>query len=356
MDNTDHLLTILLKLCELNHIPASSQNLIAGLPLVNNRLSPQLFVRAAERSGFVAKIKDKNLYKISPLVLPVILLLKDSNACILMKRTDKTAEIYSSEMPEHLQTIPLTELEQQYTGFTIFIQRVANYERPTLNHTRSWFWGTLWEYRSTYYDVLAGALIINVFTLASPLFVMNIYDRVVPNNAILTLWVLTIGILVLLFFDLILRFMRAYLIDVNGKKTDIVITSKLFTQVLNLQLIKKPKSTGELVNTLKEFEFIRDFITSSTLTTLIDVPFILIFLAFICYLSFPVALVSLIAVPILFALAWIIEKPLSRVVKEANYASAKKTASYLRIYQVLKLLKVSMPKVLLKENGRISSL
>ncbi|MGQ3888572.1 type I secretion system permease/ATPase [Legionella sp. CNM-1927-20] len=326
MDNKDdHLLTVLLKLCELHHKPTSSINLIAGLPLVNNRLTPQLFVRAAERHGFMAKITEQKLLKISPLVLPVVLLLKDDKACILMKYTDTQAEIYSSEFHEHLQTISLAELEKVYTGFAILIQPLTTYDQETATkQSKSWFWGTLWDYRSTYYDVLFGAMLINILTLAVPLFTMNVYDRVVPNNAMITLWVLTIGMVILLLFDLIFRFMRMYLIDITGKKADIVIASKLFNQILNLQLIKKPKSTGELVNTLREFESIRDFITSSTLTTLIDIPFVIIFIAFIAYLSFPVALVSIIAIPILICLALIIQKNLHKVVKEANYAAAKK--------------------------------
>lgn len=325
MDNSDHLLAVLLKLCELNHIPTSTEHLITGLPLVNNHLNPQLFIRAAERCGFMAKIKNKTLQKISSLTLPVVLLLKDSKACILTKRTDETAEIYSSESPATIETITLADLENQYTGFAIFLQRVnRNDSKKTTTKNRSWFWGTLWEYRSTYYDVLIGALIINLFTLAGPLFVMNIYDRVVPNNATVTLWVLSLGILVIYFFDVILRFMRAYLIDINGKKTDIIIAGKLFSQIINLQLVKKPKSTGEMINTLREFEFIRDFITSSTLTTFIDIPFIIIFISVIVYFSFPIALVAITAVPTLITLAWLIEKPLNKVVKEASYVSARK--------------------------------
>lgn len=325
-NNDDHLLTILLKLCELNHKPTSAENLIAGLPLVNNRLTPQLFVRSAERHGFIAKIKELKIHKISTLILPAVLLLKDSNACILMSRTDTTAEIYSAEFHEHPQTIPLEELEKLYLGFAIFVQPITTYENKNSNakHHHSWFWGTLWEYRSAYYDIFIGSLAINIFTLASPLFIMVIYDRVVPNNAIITLWVLTIGMLILLTFDLGFRFMRTYLIDMNGKKADVIITSKLFSQALNLQLVNKPKSTGELVNTLREFESIRDFISSSTLITLIDIPFVIVFLCFITYLSFPVALVSFIAIPILFCLAWAIQRPLHKVVKEANFVAAKK--------------------------------
>ncbi len=173
---------------------------------------------------------------------------------------------------------------------------------------------------------MLAALLINIFTVVSPLFVMNVYDRVVPNNAEVTLWVLAIGVLIIFTFDLLLRFLRGYLIDVCGKKADIVMASSLFQHVLGIQLINKPASVGAFANNLREFETVRDFFTSATLTTLIDLPFLIIYLIFTWYIGGVIVLVPLLAIPIVLITAYLIEVPLRHNVQAALQEAAQKNA------------------------------
>ena len=128
-----------------------------------------------------------------------------------------------------------------------------------------------------YAEVALAAVLINLFALASPLFIMNVYDRVVPNNAVETLWVLAIGVLVVFGFDFLLKVLRGYFVDVAGRVADVKLASAVFAQVMGLQLAARPASAGAFANDLREFESLRDFFSSASITALVDLPFLLLF-------------------------------------------------------------------------------
>ena len=128
-----------------------------------------------------------------------------------------------------------------------------------------------------YLQVMVAAALINVLALASPLFIMNVYDRVLPNKAIPTLWVLAIGIGLAIIFDFILKMQRNALIGNAGRRADNILASRLFSHVLNLDLSQRPVKTGEFANQLRDFEIVREFFTSNTVVTLTDFFFIWLF-------------------------------------------------------------------------------
>lgn len=341
----DPLLNCLISLGRYYHCPNTSPKaLVAGLPLVNNRLTPQLFVRSAHRIGLMAEIIQRPLLRISKLALPAVLLLKDNQACILTGWKDaETAEIVISELGGHPVEESLSELEQNYSGYSILIRPIhedaIEKETSIVDKNQHWFWGTLWRFKSAYSEVLVAALFINIFALVSPLFVMNVYDRVVPNNAQVTLWVLATGVIIIYVFDLILRFLRSYLIDISGKKADVLMASHLFQHIMNMQISYKPGSTGTFVNNIREFETIRDFFTSATLTTIIDLPFVFLYLFTIWYIGGPIVFIPLIAIPLVLAYAWLIEKPLQNEIKLALHSAAQKHGVLIESLTGLEILK-----------------
>lgn len=331
-DATDPLLECLITLTTKYNRTFSREALCAGLPLVNQFLTPQLFVRAAERAGLIAKIVKRQLHRIPKLVLPAVLLLKDNQACILHQiHDDQTLSVAFPETSQSISTKSLEEVAEVYSGYSIFIQPSRHFEgndekKGQEQSSSHWFWGTLLKYKRSYAEVGLAALFVNIFTLISPLFVMNVYDRVVPNNAQVTLWVLAIGVFIAFIFDLSLRILRGYLIDVCGKKADILMASRLFQHIMDMQLIHKPTSVGAFVNTLREFDTVRDFFTSATLTTLVDLPFICLFLFFIWYIGGALVLVPLAAIPIVLGTALLLELPLRKVVKQALQGTSQKNA------------------------------
>lgn len=304
----------------------------AGLPLENNRFTPDLFVRAAERADLSARVVKKKLNNISHLTLPAVLLLKDRQACLLMSwdENGRDARVIFPETGGGEAVVEREKLKDRYSGQAIFARPKFRFdsrskETPDLI-SKSWFWGTLRRFTGIYSEAMLASLMINVFTLTSSLFAMNVYDRVVPNNAIETLWVLAIGASVVYGFDFLIRTLRGYFLDIAGKKADIIMASALFQQIKNVRMAAQPASSGALARNLLEFESLRDFFTSATLSTLIDLPFIFFFLWVIYFLAGPAVLAPAIAVPLVLLIGMILQWPLSRVMLKTAKESSQKHA------------------------------
>lgn len=340
----DPLLDCLVLLTEIEHRPMSADALRAGLPLVDNRLTPELFIRAASRAGMSSRIVERQLTDIPQQVLPAVLLLKDGGACLLtaMDRETGTAEMHRPGLAGR-QIINLSELAQTYSGNSIFVQRQHQFDERTpevINvRSRHWFWGAMSDAWPIYRDVLLGSFLINLFALVSPLFIMNVYDRVVPNNAIETLWVLAIGVAVVLVFDFIIKSLRGYFIDLAGKKVDVTLSALIYERVMGLKMFVRPESVGAFANNLRAFEGIRDFITSATVSTLVDLPFVILFLIVIAWLGGPLVFVPIAAIPIIVLYSLFIQNSLQEAVDHSFRGSSQKNAMLIESLSAMETIK-----------------
>ncbi len=324
----DSLLGCLAALTKLFDDPRTPDALIYGLPLEDNKLTPALFVRAADRVGLSARITNRKLADIPEMVLPCVLLIENRQACILLAREGGYANVIFPETGEGADRIPLKKLEEMYAGYAILVRPGFKYrvekDEKLLDRKGSWFWGTMWQFWPTYVQVLIAAFLINSFALASPLFIMNVYDRVVPNRAMETLWVLAIGVVTVIGFDLLLKTLRAYFVDNAGKRADVLLSSRIFEQVLNLQVKARPASAGAFANHLREFETLRDFFTSVTVTALVDLPFLAIFLAIIYVIGGPLFIVPAVAIPFVLLVGLALQWPMQRAVAKTSEEAAQK--------------------------------
>ena len=326
----DSLLECLAILTRLHARPVSAEALAAGLPLQDHRLTPGLFVRAAELQGYSARVLKRAIRRISNLVLPAVLMLKDGRACVLTRlNRSESAEIIFPETGMGVKTVPLAELAALYSGYCIFVQprprgdqRAS--EEAAAAPTRTWFWGTLWRFKRYYLETIVAALMINVLAIATSLFVMNVYDRVVPNNAEATLWVLATGVAIAVGFEFAARTLRGYLLDLAGKKVDLLLASQLFRQALGIRMAARPASAGAFASNVREFEALRDFFTSATLTTLTDLPFVFLFTWIIGLIGGPIGLVPLLAIPLLLIAGLLAQIPLARMMQRHLAESAAK--------------------------------
>lgn len=341
----DPLLDCLVFLTRFYGTTHSHEALRAGLPLEHNRLTPELFLRAAERAELSARVVRRPLKKISSLVLPVVLLLKGRQSCILVEN-DKGSDLLTIVQPESGEgshQISREALEQEYSGYAIFVRAEHRFDdrSPEVLRLRSrhWFWGTLVKSWRIYRDVLVSSLLINSFALASPLFIMNVYDRVVPNNAIETLWVLAIGVMIVYTFDVLMRTLRGYFIDIAGKKSDILLSASLFERVMGIKMSARPPSVGAFANNLREFESIRDFITSATVVTLVDLPFVVLFLLVIWLVGGPLVIVPAVCIPLVIIYGLLIQSPLRRSVEATYRASAQKGATLIESLTAVETIK-----------------
>jgi len=339
----DPLLSCLTILSKLLKKPHSAESLIAGLPLVDNKLTPKLFSRAAERAGLSSKVVKRPLRKVSNLVLPAVLLLENSTACIVLEFKKKSARVIFPESGEGESEIPLASLKEQYTGYAIFIKAVHHFDSRTENsaipRTKHWFWGTILRFWPIYGEVFIASILVNSFALASPLFIMNVYDRVVPNHAIETLWVLAIGVATVFVFDLFLRTLRGYFIDMAGKKADVILSATIFEKVMGIKMSARSNSVGSFANSMHEFESFREFFTSTTLTTFIDLPFSFLFIFVIWTIGGELAYVPLAAIPLAILVSLIIQIPLGRTIQHLFRHSGQKSATLIETLTGLETIK-----------------
>lgn len=314
--------------------PHTADGIAAGLPITDNAMTPALFQRAAKRIGISSRFVKRSLVKIPDMVMPAVLLLKDEQACVLLSiDTSKgLATLLRPESGEGEVVISTEALAESYTGYCFFVRPLYQFDKRSEHKEDQeskkghWFWGTISGSWRIYRDVFIASLMINIFAVASPLFVMNVYDRVVPNNAFDTLWVLAIGAAVVYLFDFLLRTLRAYFIDIAGKKSDILISAAIFSKVNNITMASRPKSVGAFAKNLQEFESIRDFITSASITTLVDIPFMFLIVGVIWLIGGPVGYIPIITISLILLYSIIIQIPLRRSIEESQKTASQKNA------------------------------
>ena len=341
--------------------PYSAEVLSEGLPIAEGETSPKLFSvkptssralfsRAAHRAGFTTRITKIDLDDISSLVLPCILLLKtddpnEVNGCILESFDDvrEYANVIMPEIGDIVNKVKIEDLKEEYFGMAFFLKREFRFESDDFklidNKQKHWFWDTMHTIKYIYKDVLLASLVINLFMIATPIFTMNVYDRVIPTAAFDTLWIFALGVIVVYMIDLGLRFVRTYLLEIAGKKADIIMSSIIFEKVLDLKISEIPKPIGSFASVLKEFESIRSFMASSTIAILIDLPFVFIFLFTIYFVAGSLVWVTItsIAVVILYTIS--VKNKMLESVKETSGAGSLKNGVLIETISNLETIK-----------------
>ena len=344
-NTSDSLLGCLLLACRSHQVATTKDALIAGLPLRNGKMTPALFKRAAERVNLSVTILKKPLNQIRAEFLPVTLLLQNDEACklISINKATNTARVIYPELGDAEVAVALDEIAAQYVGYVIvtktkyvFDKRAPEVGKVRLRH---WFWGTLAENKRIYRDVMVAAFVVNMFALAMPMFTMNVYDRVVPNRSVETLWVMAIGVAVIVIGDLILRTMRGYFLDWASARIDVKLSARIMEQVLGTRLEQRPNSVGSLASNLRSFESVRDFITSATITTLIDVPFGLIFIIVMAWISPPMVIPVLVGAVVMLLYAFSVQSKMHELSETMYRAGAVRNATLIESLVGLETIK-----------------
>ena len=341
----DPLLDCLLEISRIHGRASTRAALTAGLPLPNGRLTPALVARAANRAGFNCRVVRRPLAKIEAAQFPVILLLKGNEACVQLgwEVTSDKAEVLLPNTGQLSVYLPREELKARYTGVVIFLHPRFRYDRriPEVAklHSRHWFWGVMAQQWRAYRDSLVAALLINLFALALPLFSMNVYDRVVPNFAVDTLWVLALSVLLLLALDFLLRMMRGHFIDQASARIDVQLSAQLMERVLGLKMMVRPESVGAFATTLKSYEIIRDFIASATVMTLVDMPFALLFYAAIFWIAWPLVFIPLIGFIVVGIYVYAVQNKMHELAETTYKTGAQRSATLVETLAAMETVK-----------------
>ena len=327
VDEDDPLALCLSAFIAITDRPTSVAALLAGLPLDKGRLTPDLLQRALDRAGYSSRLVKRPISQIKKIYLPAILLMAGRDACILLGHEKKACRI-SDPVSGSEFTVPESQLAQDYSGVCILARRSAALDmaqtEPSSRQGGHWFWSAVRKLWPTYCIVIFGAIFINLIALASPLFVMNVYDRVLPNKALPTLWVLAIGMAIALLFDVLLKTLRSWLIDSAGRRADVLLASRIYEQVLGIEMSNKPPTTGSFASHLKEFESVREFFTSSTIASFTDMAFFGIFLFVIYQVGGVMVAVPAVAAAVLIIMGLAFQIPLRRAAEQNSVETAQR--------------------------------
>lgn len=340
----DALLDCLLEVCRIHGVAASRASLSAGLPLVDGRLTLALAERAAARAEMSARLQRLSLSSIDAAALPVIAILDNDRACVLLGRDAGGGwRVLLPETGAGAVTLSAADLEARYAGVALFVRPQFRFDEraPEVRATRGghWFWSAVLSQRHVYRDVLWAALLINLFAIAFPLFSMNVYDRVVPNHAVETLWALAIGIVVVVTADLLMRSLRSHFVDEASARIDVQISATLMERVLGMQLAHKPAAVGSFAANLRGFEQVRDFIASSTVTALIDLPFALIFLGVMVWLSPWLAIPVVVVFTLIVVVGYVLQHRLHELSQATWQAGAQRNATLIESLTAIETVK-----------------
>ncbi len=303
----------------------SSEALVAGLPVDRKGMSPKLFCQAAERAGFRARVMKRSIDQVPQEVMPAIVVLKSREAVVVMQRNDKQVRVVNPLTREE-KTLPLKDLARESAGYVIYIKPdYASDEGDGVAMSQHWFWSNILENKGLYLKVLLASVLINCFALTSPVFIMNFYNRVLPNNAVETGWVLAIGAASIFIFDFVIKTLRGYFIDIAGRRADVMLGQKLYNQVLDMRLGTRQGSVGSFANNMREFDSLREFFNSATMTGLVDFPFSLLFVAAIWVIAGPQVALMLFGLYVVILIAgYLMQIPVQRKVHQAMKTAEQK--------------------------------
>lgn len=334
IQNDDPLSSCLLALVNDQGMTTSRSALTAGLPLVGGRLSPSLIARAAKRVGLVTNMVRQPLARVNQQLLPCILLQKDNRACVLdrLDLEQGKAWLRLPELGMAAQEVALDELLSSYAGVMIYCRAAfkldpahAKSKKAGTRHGH-WFWSVITANRRVYRDVLVAAFFVNLLALAMPLFVMNVYDRVVPNQATDTLWVLAAGAFLIICADLSLRILRSWFVELAAQRADVVLSSRIMERILGMRMEHRPQSVGSFAANVQAFESVRSFIGSMVVVALVDLPFFLLFILIISVISLYMAVPVLVGAVIVLLYALAVQGRMQQLAETSSQASSQRNA------------------------------
>ena len=284
---------------------------------------PKEACASLQNLGFEATFVNVSQKQLELQELPLIAFDKEQNPLVLIERkSDGSYVVIRDKKAKNSEIILQGDFENIFSGYIVSIRKLSEFE---LQQKRGhWFFGAFKSSRWLYAQVIVASVISNFLALTTSIFTMTVYDRIIPNSAIDSLIALSIGVIIALSFDFIIRTIRGRFIDKASKAADIEVSNTLFDRVLSLTPAEQSQKTGAMASIIKEFETLREFFTSSTLVILVDLPFAFFFIYVISLIAGPMALVPLVAVPIVVVVGLLIQPFIARLTKATQQTGMNK--------------------------------
>lgn len=297
----------------------------------------------ARTHGLTAVWSQMTLPHVPEYVLPVVMPLSDGRCCVLLGFEKGDARVLFPETGMSEVRMPTSMLKTLSKGDMLVVknspQPTAQQMVPFTGEAFNWFWGTLWRFKRFYAESMLASVVANLLTLATIFFTMNVYDRVVPTQAYTSLWTLAIGTSVAIALEFLMRWLKARLADLGGKKADLAINSALLREIMEIRLEHRPQSIGIFASSMRDFEALRDFLSSASLVFVADLPFIFVFLGLIAVIGGPLVFVPLAVVPILLLIGLWAQRPLMKAMRSNMKESGDKQSVLVETLMNLEVLK-----------------
>lgn len=308
----------------------SAATLTAGLPLTDGRMDVGLMAAAFGRIGVTVRPIDEALSRLKEYDYPAVLLPGDRAPLVVLRRLGRRMyRVYDPTLGTEVNLDAKVLDARKSTPMLLVspdFESVQEHNGNRFARTGHWFWSAVRGHSVSIFYVLLAAAFINVFAIAFPIFTMNVYDRVLPNSAQTTLWVLAIGVGMVAVFDLLLKLARAGVIEFVGRSIDFRLSSALFDRVLNTPMSSRPNSTGAFVSRIGQYEVLREFVAASTLVMFVDALFLGIFAYVITLLVGWLVIFPLIAGVVALVITLIVGMLSGRAVKAALAESSARNA------------------------------
>jgi ATP-binding cassette subfamily C protein LapB len=294
--------------------------------------------------------------------LPVVVPFIDGRAVVLRSIKDGIATVLFAETGMTDQQLTVEELDALSTGELLVIkpppkkgaQQLVGFKTAAF----SWFWDTMWRFRHFYYDAMVATVVANLLTLATVFFTMNVFNRIIPAKAYTSLWTLTIGVALAMLLEFGMRLLKARLVDQGGKKADLAINATLLREIMAVRLEHRPQSIGIFASSMRDFEALRDFFSSSLFVAIADLPFILMFLALIWVIGGPIVWIPVAIIPILLIISFLIQRPLMSAMRRNMREAGERQSVLMEAMLNLEMLKAHNAEGYLQrrwENANIAS-
>lgn len=305
---------------------AFSPGAVRDLPeLTSEQFDPKSAVSAFRHLGIEADFGEMPASGLKSGHCPAIGFVESGEAVVIASISEEgMAKVrrFPAEGDTQEEEMPFAEAQKHLKPFFVLARNVHEASKP--EGKNDWFWGSLAQGKTLYGQVLLAATLTNFLGLSTSLFIMVVYDRVVPNEAIESLIALTIGVLIALGFDFIIKTLRAQFVDRAGKRADARMSRLIFDRILTMKLDSRRQKAGAMASIVREFDTLREFFTSATLIAVVDLPFIFFFIWVISLIAGPLALVPLIAVPLVILSGLGIQPFLARITKGSMQSNMSK--------------------------------
>jgi len=334
--STDLLASAIADLAAHHGKPIAVPTLVAGLALERGFLPREHVGDAARRAGLACEVVRKTVPALEDVELPVLVFTRDGGIEVLwrlirnQRGKPETAVVSAPGLAQQAIEVPVSDVTKAATGEIVTFKPKSGLdergETAVAAKRSNWFFCAFRDSRRIYAEAIAATLAVNLLALAMPLFSMNVYDRVLPNAAEATLWALAIGVMIAIAFDFLIRCLRAQFVDAASRKADVKLSAHIYARLLGARLSPLQSSTGVRANTLREFETLREFFNSATLTAFGDLPFMLLFLGVIWMVAGPLALVVAAAIPFILLAGFLTQRALHALILASFQETAQKTA------------------------------